>query len=103
MLSGTFAPTARSIHLQVREIAGEAITVIGPNGPNGAGKTNLMRVISGLNRPMGGSMQMEGIDLVATPFHRIVGLSITHVPENRRLFPRMTVEDNLRMGSSPRQ
>ena len=47
---------------------------------------------------MRGSMQMEGIDLVATPFHRIVDLRIEHVPENRRLFPRMTVEDNLRMG-----
>ena len=42
---------------------------------------------------------MEGTDLVATPAHRIVGLGIAHVPENRRLFPRMTVEDNLRMGA----
>ena len=42
-------------------------------------------------------MQMEGIDLVETPSHRIVELGIAHVPENRRLFPRMTVEDNLRM------
>ena len=47
---------------------------------------------------MRGSMQMEGIDLVATPSHRIVELGIVQVPENRRLFPRMTVEDNLRMG-----
>src|SRR5262245_9769827 len=75
--------------------AGEAVAVIGPNG---AGKTTLMRVISGLIRPMRGSMLMEGIDLAATPAHRIVDLGITHVPENRRLFPRMTVEDNLRMG-----
>ena len=75
--------------------AGEAVAVIGPNG---AGKTTLMRVISGLIRPMRGSMQMEGADLTATPPHRIVELGIAHVPENRRLFPRMTVEDNLRMG-----
>ena len=75
--------------------AGEAVAVIGPNG---AGKTTLMRVISGLIRPMRGSMRMEGTDLVATPPHRIVELGIAHVPENRRLFPRMTVEDNLRMG-----
>ncbi len=75
--------------------AGEAVAVIGPNG---AGKTTLMRVISGLIRPMRGSMRMEGTDLVATPSHRIVELGIAHVPENRRLFPRMTVEDNLRMG-----
>jgi branched-chain amino acid transport system ATP-binding protein len=75
--------------------AGEAVAVIGPNG---AGKTTLMRVISGLIRPMHGSMHMEGVDLSATPPHRIVELGIAHVPENRRLFPRMTVEDNLRMG-----
>ena len=75
--------------------AGEAVAVIGPNG---AGKTTLMRVISGLIRPMRGSMHMEGTDLAATPPHRIVELGIAHVPENRRLFARMTVEDNLRMG-----
>ena len=76
--------------------AGEAVAVIGPNG---AGKTTLMRVISGLIRATSGSMQMEGTDLAATPAHRIVELGISHVPENRRLFARMTVEDNLRMGA----
>ena len=76
--------------------AGEAIGVIGPNG---AGKTTLMRVISGLIRPTAGSLHMEGADLLTTPPHRILELGIAHVPENRRLFPRMTVEDNLRMGA----
>jgi branched-chain amino acid transport system ATP-binding protein len=76
--------------------AGEAVAVIGPNG---AGKTTLMRVISGLIRPNRGSISFEGVDLLATPAHRIVDLGIAHVPENRRLFPRMTVEDNLRMGA----
>ena len=76
--------------------AGEAIGVIGPNG---AGKTTLMRVISGLIRPTAGRIAMEGADLLATPPHRILELGIAHVPENRRLFPRMTVEDNLRMGA----
>ena len=76
--------------------AGEAVAVIGPNG---AGKTTLMRVISGLIPARGGRMDMEGRDLVATPPHRIVDLGIAHVPENRRLFPRMSVEDNLRMGA----
>jgi len=74
---------------------GEAVGVIGPNG---AGKTTLMRVISGLIRPTAGSIVMEGVDLVATPAHRIVETGIAHVPENRRLFPRMSVEDNLRIG-----
>ena len=76
--------------------AGEAIGVIGPNG---AGKTTLMRVISGLIRPTAGQIDMAGTDLLATPAHRIVELGIAHVPENRRLFPRMSVEDNLRMGA----
>ena len=76
--------------------AGEAVGVIGPNG---AGKTTLMRVISGLIRPTAGAIGMEGTDVLATPPHRILALGIAHVPENRRLFARMTVEDNLRMGA----
>ena len=68
-------------------------------GPNGAGKTTLMRVISGLIRPTRGSITMEGANVLATAPHRIVSLGIAHVPENRRLFPRLTVEDNLRMGA----
>lgn len=82
------------INLDVK--AGEAVGVIGPNG---AGKTTLMRVISGLIRPTRGSIGMEGVDVLATPPHRIVSLGIAHVPENRRLFPRLTVEDNLKMGA----
>ena len=76
--------------------AGEAVGVIGPNG---AGKTTLMRVISGLIRPTKGSIAMEGADVLATAPHKIIELGIAHVPENRRLFPRLTVEDNLRMGA----
>ncbi|HEX2886777.1 ABC transporter ATP-binding protein [Vineibacter terrae] len=82
------------ISLDVRH--GEAVAVIGPNG---AGKTTLMRVISGLIRPQKGAIAFEGRDLALTPAHRIVELGIAHVPENRRLFARMTVEDNLRMGA----
>ena len=68
-------------------------------GPNGAGKTTLMRVISGLIRPSRGSVRMEGVDVVTTPAHKIVSLGIAHVPENRRLFPQLTVDDNLKMGA----
>src|SRR5204863_10210750 len=82
------------IDLEVRP--GEAVGVIGPNG---AGKTTLMRVVSGLIRPRRGTITMQGTDVVATPAHRIVSLGIAHVPENRRLFPRLTVEDNLKMGA----
>jgi len=82
------------VSLEVRR--GEAVGVIGPNG---AGKTTLMRVISGLIRPTAGTIVLDGLDLVATPAHRIVEAGIAHVPESRRLFPRMTVEDNLKMGN----
>jgi branched-chain amino acid transport system ATP-binding protein len=82
------------VSLEVK--AGEAVGVIGPNG---AGKTTLMRVISGLIRPTRGSITMEGANVLTTAPHRIVSLGIAHVPENRRLFPRLTVEDNLRMGA----
>ncbi|MGY4364737.1 ABC-type branched-subunit amino acid transport system ATPase component [Bradyrhizobium sp. LB1.3] len=58
-----------------------------------------MRVISGLIRPARGSIAMEGIDVVATPSHKIVSLGIAHVPENRRLFPQLSVDDNLKMGA----
>ena len=87
-------PIFQDLKFEVR--AGERIGLVGPNG---AGKTTLMRVISGLIRPTKGTIAMEGTDVVATPAHRIVGLGIAHVPENRRLFPRLTVEDNLKMGA----
>ena len=76
--------------------AGEAVGVIGPNG---AGKTTLMRVISGLIPVSSGEMRMEGKSLVGMPAYDIVGHGIAHVPENRRLFPLLSVEDNLRMGA----
>jgi len=75
---------------------GETVGVIGPNG---AGKTTLMRVISGLVPLRGGAMTLEGRSVVGLPAHRIVEQGIAHVPENRRLFPRLTVEDNLRIGA----
>ena len=76
--------------------AGEAVGVIGPNG---AGKTTLMRVISGLIPVASGEMRMESKSLVGLPAYDIVGKGIAHVPENRRLFPLLSVEDNLRMGA----
>ena len=76
--------------------AGEAVAVIGSNG---AGKTTLLRVISGLLPPTTGQMRFDGRDLIATPAHQIVAAGIAHVPESRRLFPRLSVEENLRMGA----
>src|SRR2546428_2190460 len=82
------------VSLEVK--AGEAVAVIGPNG---AGKTTLLRVISKLVEPAGGDIRLEGQSLAPVPAHQVVARGIAHVPENRRLFPRLTVEENLRMGA----
>ena len=82
------------LSLEVR--AGESVAVIGPNG---AGKTTLLRVISKLIEPRAGEMTMEGARLNDVPAHQVIARGIAHVPENRRLFPRLTVEENLRMGA----
>ena len=76
--------------------AGEAVAVIGPNG---AGKTTLLRVISRLIEASAGDMHMEGLSYRYLPSHEVVGLGIAQVPEGRRLFPRLSVEDNLKMGA----
>jgi branched-chain amino acid transport system ATP-binding protein len=82
------------VSFEVRE--GEILGLIRPNG---AGKTTLMRVISGLIPLRGGAMSLEGRLLDGLPAHRMVEQGIAHVPENRRLFPRLSVEDNLRIGA----
>ena len=82
------------VDLQVT--AGEAVAVVGPNG---AGKTTLMRVISGLVTPRAGELLFEGASLAGTPAHDIVAHGVAHVPEGRRIFPLLSVADNLRMGA----
>ena len=82
------------IHMAVT--AGEAVGVVGPNG---AGKTTLMRVISGLIRPRSGSITFDGQSIGARRAHDIVAAGIAHVPESRRLFPRLSVEENLKIGA----
>jgi len=76
--------------------AGEAVAVIGSNG---AGKTTLLRVISGLLPVSSGTMTMEGTSLPAIPAHKVIETGIAHVPEGRRLFPRLSVESNLKIGA----
>jgi branched-chain amino acid transport system ATP-binding protein len=75
---------------------GQAVGVIGPNG---AGKTTLMRVISGLVPMRKGTMALEGTSIGGLAAHRIIEQGIAHVPENRRLFARLSVEENLRIGA----
>ena len=82
------------VSLEVR--AGEAVAVIGPNG---AGKTTLLRAISKLITVTDGSLVMEGKPYNELPAHSVISLGIAQVPEGRRLFPRLTVEDNLKMGA----
>jgi branched-chain amino acid transport system ATP-binding protein len=76
--------------------AGESVAVIGPNG---AGKTTLLRLISKLIEPMRGTLVFDGEPLAGVPAHSVLAKGIAHVPENRRLFPRLTAEENLRMGA----
>ncbi|MFY9316879.1 MAG: ABC transporter ATP-binding protein [Burkholderiales bacterium] len=82
------------VSLEVK--AGESVAVIGPNG---AGKTTLLRAISKLIDPSAGEVSMEGRSLAAVPAHEVIAHGISQVPENRRLFPRLTVEENLKMGA----
>ena len=82
------------VSLEVK--AGESVAVIGPNG---AGKTTLLRAISKLIPLSGGEVAMEGRSLGQVAPHEVIATGIAHVPENRRLFPRLTVEENLKMGS----
>jgi branched-chain amino acid transport system ATP-binding protein len=76
--------------------AGEIVAMIGPNG---AGKTSVLRAISGLVTPAAGTVSFEGRDIAGWRPHRVVGLGLGHAPEGRRLFPRMSVLENLKMGA----
>lgn len=73
---------------------GKIVTLIGANG---AGKTTTLRAISGLERASGGSIVFNGTDITAFEAHRIVPLGISHVPEGRKIFPILTVKENLEL------
>jgi branched-chain amino acid transport system ATP-binding protein len=82
------------VSLEVK--AGESVAVIGPNG---AGKTTLLRAISKLIELTAGDVTMQGRSLKRVAPHEVIASGISQVPENRRLFPRLTVEENLKMGA----
>ena len=75
---------------------GEIVTLLGPNG---AGKSTLVNTISGLLQPRAGSITFEGRRIDGTPAHRSAGVGIAHVLERRRLFPFLTVHDNVVLGA----
>jgi branched-chain amino acid transport system ATP-binding protein len=80
----------RDVSLSVAD--GETVALVGANG---AGKTTLLRAIAGAHRPSGGKIVFEGVDVTRAPAHRRVQMGIALVPEGRRLFGNLTVEENL--------
>jgi branched-chain amino acid transport system ATP-binding protein len=87
----------QGISLEVRR--GEIVTLIGANG---AGKTTTLKTISGLLHPRRGSVKFEGRDISRTPAHQLVRAGIGHSPEGRRIFSRLTILENLKMGAFTR-
>jgi branched-chain amino acid transport system ATP-binding protein len=87
----------KGISLEVRE--GEIVTLIGANG---AGKSTTLRSINGLNRPRRGSIRFQGKDITSDAPHQIVKMGVAQSPEGRKLFPRMSVLENLEMGAFQR-
>ena len=87
----------KGISLKVHE--GEVVTLIGANG---AGKSTTLRSINGVNHPRQGSIHFQGVDITNAPPHTIVKMGIAQSPEGRRLFPRMSVLENLQMGAFQR-
>jgi branched-chain amino acid transport system ATP-binding protein len=90
-------PALRGVDITVE--AGETLSVVGANG---AGKTTMLRTISGLLRPRRGEVRFEGERIDRLPCHAIVARGVVHVPEGRKIFPSLTVRENLELGSYPR-
>lgn len=84
----------KGISLEVQ--AGEIVTLIGSNG---AGKTTTLRTISGQLKPRNGKIYFKDQSIEKIPPHEVAALGIAHVPEGRKIFPRLTVEENLEMGA----
>ncbi len=87
----------KGVSLKVNE--GEVVTLIGANG---AGKSTTLRSINGINHAREGTIHFQGRDITRAPAHEIVKMGIAQSPEGRRLFPRMTVLENLEMGAFQR-
>ncbi|HKQ94588.1 MAG TPA: ABC transporter ATP-binding protein [Aestuariivirgaceae bacterium] len=85
----------RGVDLEVHE--GEIVTLIGSNG---AGKSTLMMTTCGVNQARSGRITFDGTDITARPTHEIMRMGISQAPEGRRIFPRMTVLENLQMGAA---
>jgi len=96
----TYYGRIQALHGVTIEVGeGEIVALIGGNG---AGKTTTLRTISGLLRPARGTITFRGVDLTAVTPDGIVRLGVIHSPEGRRIFPRMTVQENLQLGAYAR-
>lgn len=85
--------------LQDVSLAVQAGTITCLLGSNGSGKTTLVRSILGLTPPRAGRIVFDGVDITKLPTHRIIATGIACIPEGRKVFPKLTVEDNLRVGA----
>ena len=83
-----------AVNIDVRD--GEIVSIVGPNG---AGKSTLVNTIAGLHRAAGGTIAMAGANIAASPRHRICDHGVAIVPEGRRIFPALSVRDNLDLGA----
>jgi branched-chain amino acid transport system ATP-binding protein len=88
----------RGVSLDVGD--GEIVALLGPNGH---GKSTLLKAIAGVHPATGGSIELDGEEIVAEPPHRIVQRGVAYIPEERYLFPEMTVFENLRLGAYTRR
>src|SRR5512146_197761 len=79
---------------------GQVVAVIGANG---AGKSTLLKCVAGLMHPRGGQIDFDGGDITATPAFAVVKRGVSLVPEGRRLFPSLSVEENLLIGAQPKR
>ncbi|MBQ6359842.1 MAG: ABC transporter ATP-binding protein [Lachnospiraceae bacterium] len=87
-------PVIFGVSLEVHEK--EVVSVVGSNG---AGKSTILRGLSGLIKPMAGKIEFMGEDITRTPAHKLVPMGISHVPEGRQLFGKLSVQENLMMGA----
>jgi branched-chain amino acid transport system ATP-binding protein len=91
-------PVLHDLDLEVRK--GEIVALVGSNG---AGKTTLLNTISGLLQPSSGEIAFDGLRIDQLEPHRIVSAGISHIPEGRKIFPYLSVRENLLMGACQRQ
>ncbi len=95
-VSASYGPIHALHGISLRVDAGEIVALIGANG---AGKTTTLMSISQVVRPTAGSIRLHGEELVGMRAHAVVERGVSHVPEGRRIFPRLTVRENLEMGA----